>query len=429
MKTALLASLAIATLVSATTYLEETFSDDKWQDRWTISSAKTDLGAFEISSGSWYADKDYSQGLRTTQDARFYSASTPLSSIFDTSNQDLIVQYTVKQEIRQECGGSYLKLLPAGYNAATFNGESEYAIMFGPDVCGAETRVHVIFSHKGKNFLTKKEFPVPKDTKTHLYRLIVHPDQKYSLMLDGDVKIDKVPLEEHWDILGPKTIPDPTASKPKDWVDVAKIEDPSHVKPANYDDIPRYIPNPEATQPADWDTEADGDWEAAEIPNPDFEEWTPKMMDNPAYKGEWKANEVPNPEYKEDPDLAHYKIGGVGLDLWQVNSGSIFDDIVVTNEIGVADKYLEQWKEMSKKEDVIVAKIDEEEKQRKAAEEAKAKENEAKEKDPDAKDEPEKDELDELDEEDEEEEEKVSKDAKVDTTVDTREPDSKHDEL
>ncbi|KAF9316922.1 calreticulin 3 [Podila horticola] len=423
MKTTLLASLAIATLVSATTYLEETFSDDKWQDRWTISSANTDLGVFEISSGSWYADKDYSRGLRTTQDVRFYSASTPLSATFDNSNQDLIVQYTVKQEIHQECGGSYLKLLPAGYDAATFNGESEYAIMFGPDVCGAQTRVHVILSHNGKNFMTKKEFPVPKDTKTHLYRLIVHPDQKYSLMLDGDLKVDKVPLEEHWDILGSKTIPDPTATKPKDWVDVAKIVDPSHVKPANYDDIPRYIPDPDATQPTDWDAEADGDWEPAEIPNPEFEEWAPKMMDNPAYKGEWKAEEVPNPEYKEDPDMAHYKIGGVGLDLWQVNSGSIFDDIVVTSEIEVADKYLEQWRGMSKKEDVIVAKIEEEEKQRKEAEEVKAK-------DPnEGSDEGEKDELDEDDEEEEEASEDAKIDAEVEAKADAKDSDSKRDEL
>ncbi|KAF9303937.1 hypothetical protein BGZ74_002701 [Mortierella antarctica] len=117
METALLLASAIATLVSATTYFEKTFSDDKWQD-----------------------------------DARFYSASTPLSSVFDTSNQDLIVQYTVKQEIHQESGGSYIKLLPAGYDSVVFNGESKYAIMFGPDVCGAQTRVRVIFSYKGKNF-------------------------------------------------------------------------------------------------------------------------------------------------------------------------------------------------------------------------------------------------------------------------------------
>ncbi|KAF9332872.1 hypothetical protein BG006_004235 [Podila minutissima] len=90
MKTALLLASAIATLVSATTYLEVTFSDDKWQD-----------------------------------DAHFYSASTPLSSVFDTSNQDLIAQYTVKQEIHKECGGSYIKLLPAGYDGTIFNGESE----------------------------------------------------------------------------------------------------------------------------------------------------------------------------------------------------------------------------------------------------------------------------------------------------------------
>ncbi|KAF9199131.1 hypothetical protein BGZ59_004179, partial [Podila verticillata] len=131
---------------------------------------------------------------------------------------------------------------------------------------------------------------------------------------------------------------------------------------------------------------------------------------------------VPNPEYKEDPDMVHYKIGGVGLDLWQVNSGSIFDDIVVTNEIGVADKYLEQWKEMSAKEGVIVARMDEEAKA-KENEEAKEKEN-AKEVSADEL------EMDELDEDDEEEakakEAKEAKKAKkANDAKETKEPEKK----
>ncbi|KAF9399334.1 hypothetical protein BGX21_006449, partial [Mortierella sp. AD011] len=311
--TLLLASLAIAAVASAAgqTYLEETFSQDTWEDRWTTSESRDDLGKFELSSGTFYPNKEYAQGLKTTQDHRFYSISTPFSSVLDNSKDDFVVQYTVKQEISQECGGSYLKLLPEGYDAKTFNGDSEYAIMFGPDVCGAQNRVHVIFNYKGKNYLTKKEFPVPRDAKTHLYRLTVHPDQKYSLVIDGDVMVDHVSIEEHWDVYPPRTIPDPEEKKPEDWVDLKEIEDVTHVKPENYDSIPRYIPDPEAVQPEDWDVESDGDWEAPEIPNPEFEEWTPKYIPNPEYKGEWKAAEVPNPEFKEDADLAHYKIGGV----------------------------------------------------------------------------------------------------------------------
>ncbi|KAF9404954.1 hypothetical protein BGZ94_003839 [Podila epigama] len=400
----LLASLAIVTFASATTYLEETFSDNNWKDRWTISSAKKDLGVFALSSGRWAANKEEAQGLQTTQDARFYSASTPLNSIFDNSKEDLILQYTVKQEKAQECGGSYIKLLPEGYDASQFSGDSEYAIMFGPDVCGSTNRVHVIFNHKGKNYLTKQEFKVPVDVKTHLYRLTVHPDQKYSLQIDNDVKVDRVSLEEHWEILGPRTIPDPKATKPADWVDQAKIPDPNHVKPANYDSIPRYIPDPEAKQPEDWDTEADGEWEPAEVPNPDFEEWTVKMIDNPAYKGEWKAPEVPNPDYKQDDSLGHYKIGGVGLDLWQVKSGSIFDDIVVTSEKEVAEKHYLRWKKNAALEDVLVEQLLEEGKKAKAeAEEAKKKAEEGGDKKEEAEAEaaPERDELDDEDDEDE----------------------------
>ena len=38
------------------------------------------------------------------------------------------------------------------------HGDSAYNVMFGPDICGPGTKkVHVIFEHKGKNLLTKKE--------------------------------------------------------------------------------------------------------------------------------------------------------------------------------------------------------------------------------------------------------------------------------
>lgn len=300
----------------------------------------------------------------------------------------------MKQEVAQECGGSYLKLLPEGYDAKTFNGDSEYAIMFGPDMCGPDNRVHIIFTYKGKNYLTKEHYSVPKDSMTHFYRLTVHPDQKYSFVIDGEVKADHIALEKHWDVYPPSTIADPEDKKPEDWVDVKEIDDPTHVKPDNYDEIPRYIADPDATQPEDWDPESDGDWEAAEIPNPDFEEWTPKFIPNPDYKGEWKAKEIPNPEFKEDPELAHYKIGGLGLDLWQVKSGSIFDDIIVTSDTEVADKYLNQWKKNFEEEKVIKAELDAKKQKEEAA--AKEKEKEASEADEsDKRHEAEADELDE----------------------------------
>ncbi|KAG0219821.1 hypothetical protein BGX33_000122 [Mortierella sp. NVP41] len=382
--------------------------------RWTASSAKENLGKFALSSGTFQADKETAQGLQTTEDHRFYSISTPFASVADNSKEDLIVQYTVKQEVNQECGGSYVKLLPEGFDAAKFDGDSEYAIMFGPDVCGPDNRIHVIFNHNGKNYLSKRQYPVPKDNKTHIYRLTVHPDQKFSLAVDGNVLEDKVALEKNWDIYAPRTIPNPEESKPADWVDAKEIEDPTHVKPANYDDIPRYIPDPDAAQPEDWDAESDGDWEAPEIQNPEWEEFVPRYIPNPEYKGEWKATDIPNPDFKEDPELAHYKIGGVGLDLWQVKSGSIFDDIIVTSDAAVADKYLENWKANFKVEGELVAALDAQLKEKEAADAAAAaaaaKEEEEK------KVEEEKDELDE-----EEEKPAVTKETEAEVVPEVKE--------
>jgi calreticulin len=72
-------------------------------------------------------------------------------------------------------------------------------------------------------------------------------------------------------------------------VDEERIIDESHKKPECYDQIPWTISDPEANLPEDWEMEADGEWEAPEVDNPDFKEWEPKMIANPAYKGEWKT--------------------------------------------------------------------------------------------------------------------------------------------
>ena len=47
------------------------------------------------------------------------------------------------------------------------HGDSPYNVMFGPDICGPGTKkVHVIFSHKGKNHLIKK---------VHMLTYIIYP--------------------------------------------------------------------------------------------------------------------------------------------------------------------------------------------------------------------------------------------------------------
>ena len=98
---------------------------------------------------------------------------------------------------------------------------------------------------KGENLLIEKEVAVEKDDLTHLYTLIINTDNTFEVLIDNK-SVRKGPLDEHFDFLAPKTIKDPAASKPEDWVDEAKIVDPDDKKPDNWDDQPEEIPDPNA---------------------------------------------------------------------------------------------------------------------------------------------------------------------------------------
>lgn len=135
-------------------------------------------------------------------------------------------------------------------------------------------------------------------------------------------------------------------------------------------------PFAEAEKPEDWDDEMDGDWEAPSIANPDFQgKWAPKRIPNPAYKGPWVHPEIDNPEYKVDNEIYAYDFSRAGFDLWQVKSGTIFDDILITDDLEVAAKQREEALELAKKEKEAKEAFDEVE--RKAAEEKAAAEAEA----------------------------------------------------
>merc|ERR1719449_336178 len=258
--------------------------------------------------------------------------------------------------------------------------------MFGPDICGSSTKkTHVIFNYKGKNLDKKKEVRAESDTLSHLYTLIVKPDNTYEVQIDQN-KVDSGSLSEGWDFLEPKEMDDPEDKKPADWVDEAEMDDPEDKKPEGYDDIKAKIADPKATKPDDWDDESDGEWEAPQIDNPDFKgEWKAKRIANPAYKGVWAPKKIANPAYVEDDTIGQYaSFGWVGIDVWQVKSGTIFDNLLITDDIdtakAAADKlkdFQEGEKKQKEEKDAEKAKKAEEERA-KAEEERKKKEEEDK---------------------------------------------------
>ncbi len=68
------------------------------------------------------------------------------------------------------------------------------------------------------------------DEFTHLYTLILNPDQTYEVKIDNE-KVESGSLVEDWDFLPSKKIKDPEAKKPEDWDDRAMIDDEADTKP------------------------------------------------------------------------------------------------------------------------------------------------------------------------------------------------------
>lgn len=328
---ALLGLMAL-TAVHASVYFHEEF---KSMDHWTQSKHRDDYGKVEISAGNFYADAEKSKGLRLTQDARFYSISTALPTPVTNDKKDLVVSFSVKHEQDLKCGGGYIKLLPA-MDAEKFHGETKYWLMFGPDRCGSTNKVHIIFHYGGKNHEWKESVRFPEDKLTHVYTLHVRPDNTYEFYLDGESKV-KGALEEGWGMLPLKEIVDPADSTPpSDWVHDAEMDDPADQKPDDWVDEPPMIPDPSAKKPDDWDDAEDGEWEPTSIANPAYKgPWRPRRIPNPAYKGPWTPRMIPNPEYKPDDTLyrAPEPLAHVGIDVWMVEAGSIFKDIIIGDDV------------------------------------------------------------------------------------------------
>merc|ERR1712078_782089 len=372
-----IAILAIACIGFATAevYFEEDFSGD-WESRWIQSKAKDDLGEMKVSAGKYYSDPEAGKGLQTSQDAKFYAISAKTKE-FSNEGKTLVVQFSVKHEQDIDCGGGYLKIAPSDAQGEKFTGDSKYNIMFGPDICGSSTKeTHVIFNYKEKNLDKKSEVKAEKDTLSHLYTLIVKPDNTYEVQIDME-KVADGSLEEGWPFLEPKEIRDPDEKKPEDWVDEEMMDDPEDKKPDGYDDIPAKIADPKATKPDDWDDESDGEWEAPQIDNPDYQgEWKAKRIKNPDYKGVWEAKLIDNPKYVADDNLYKYAaFSTVGIDIWQVKSGTIFDNLLITDDVDYATAHAEKtWKAQKDGEKAMKEKADEE--KRKKDEEERAKKEE-----------------------------------------------------
>merc|ERR1711943_158031 len=103
--------------------------------------------------------------------------------------------------------------------------------------------------------------------------------------------------------------------------------------------------------------------------NADYKgDWHTKRISNPAYKGVWEAKKIANPEYEDDDSVYKYEdFGFLGFDLWQVKGGTIFDNIIITDDKAEADAFAMKWKELSEVEKAKKKEEDDKKKEEAAA--------------------------------------------------------------
>jgi len=340
-------------LASGKIYFQETFGDG-WESRWTPSEWKKSegtQGTFAASAGKWFRDEKEDTGIQTSEDSKFFGIGANFDS-FSNEGKNLIIQYQAKDEKDVECGGGYVKVGPKLSDPKTFGDPTPYNVMFGPDKCGYTKRTHLIFNYKGKNVLKKSDLAYKQEGEgtSHVYRMTLKPDNTVRVDIDQE-KIYEGSLKEDWEMLAPKEISDPDDKKPSDWVEDSMMDDPEDKKPDDWVEEKRIVDS-EAKKPDDWDDEEDGEWEAPMKDNPAYKgDWNVKRISNPAYKGFWEAKKIANPEYQDDDQLYKYDdFGFIGFDLWQVKGGTIFDNIIITDDEAEADGFAKKWKELSEVE-------------------------------------------------------------------------------
>jgi len=380
----------------------ETFDSDPIGSKWMKSKAKKDDVDESIAKydGQWAVESSLDsvlegdKGLVLKSKAKHHAISARLLRPFRfDQGKTLVIQYEVKFQNALECGGAYAKLLSdePDLSLDNFFDKTSFSIMFGPDRCGSENKYHFIIRFKNpitgsyeEKHAKPSEVPanIFSDGKSHLYTLVVNPDNTFKMLIDQNVVNSGSLLTDlNPSIVPSKEIVDPNDQKPESWDEREKIPDPDATKPEDWDESePKQIvdtnavkpdgwldneldmiPEPEAVKPEDWDADTDGEWEAPKIENPVCKEapgcgvWHPPMIDNPKYKGKWKApmiensnyqgkwepRKISNPEYFEEtnPFSKLTSFSAIGLELWSMTDNIYFDNFIITDDENVASRF------------------------------------------------------------------------------------------
>ncbi|CAH0515795.1 unnamed protein product [Peronospora belbahrii] len=372
--------------------IEQLFDNSRWFKSTHERYMNQDVTIDEMKVAHLVTDR----GLVLEKPARHYGLAVkldePLQIDGSERKKEIVVQYEVKLQKGLDCGGAYVKLLcqkEEKQDYSAFSDTTPYVLMFGPDKCGSNDKLHLIFQHKNPlsgKYEEKQMMEAPRiksDKDTHLYTAVIRDDNTFEVFVDQKSVRSGSLLHDFLPPVNPdKEMDDPEDLKPEDWVEKKKIRDPNVVKPDDWDedaparipdedaikpndwldDVPAMINDPDVVKPEDWDDEDDGEFVVPLIPNPKCAavsgcgEWkVPTKVNpaykgkfyapyipNPAYKGEWKPRKILNPNYFEDKHPARMDpIGALAVEVWTMTEGIMFDNFWLGNDLEQARKFAE----------------------------------------------------------------------------------------
>jgi hypothetical protein len=132
--------------------------------------------------------------LYATGSNTYSAVSRKLEKPINVTAKNFVLQYEMRPEFAFTCSGAYIKLLGKNFEPEKFTNETEYSIMFGPDRCGQNRKVHFIFNEidpvtKELRKVELDDAPQPlEDQMTHLYTLVLRKDNSYSIFIDNTIK-------------------------------------------------------------------------------------------------------------------------------------------------------------------------------------------------------------------------------------------------
>lgn len=367
----------------------QSFSRPGWEKNYFTSTLPQYTGAWKLENSNF---PPYEPMLYTQTPIARYSLSTTFDSPLNLHDQPLIIQYEVHLQESLTCGSATIKLYGKDFNPDFVSPTTPFLIQFGPDRCGSTNKVIFNFCHKDSKTGRIQEHrlincpEMKNDQYSHLYTLIIRPDNTFSILIDSlSVKEGSLLNGFQPEVNPAEKINDPTDKKPSDWVENEMMPDPTARKPDDWDetepefipnpaklnppkgwlvDEPVQIPNPKISKPDNWDDEFFGPWSAPLIDNPACEnargcgKYYPPAIRNPKYKGKWKAPEIKNPLYKgkwaprQIPNPDFYSedhvhnfetILGIGFEFKSVSKGIGIDNVLVATTESVVQNWTRQF--------------------------------------------------------------------------------------